>query len=109
MLEKISTSFGSTLSIKKTILLEMVKAAESRIVPENEQISEKDFISTMVSTMREFTIRMSDITERVSTLNDCIAKDRLPQYLKPGNNFLGKFQVDDFIPYIKIFNESLWT
>jgi hypothetical protein len=38
MIEKLSISFGSTLSIKKAILLEMVKIAESRILPDKEQI-----------------------------------------------------------------------
>jgi hypothetical protein len=38
MIEKLSISFGSSLSIKKAILLEMVKIAESRILPDKEQI-----------------------------------------------------------------------
>ena len=63
----------------------------------------------MVSTMREFTVRLGDITDRISVLNDCISKDRLPPHLKPGSNFLGKYLVDDVIPHIKIFNESRWT
>lgn len=36
MLEKMGTSFGSTLSIKKTILLELVKASETKVVPDKE-------------------------------------------------------------------------
>ena len=38
MMEKLSISFGSTLSIKKAVLLEMVKIAETRILPDKEQI-----------------------------------------------------------------------
>jgi hypothetical protein len=38
MMEQLSISFGSTLSIKKAVLLEMVKIAETRILPEKEQI-----------------------------------------------------------------------
>ena len=38
MMEKLSISFGSTLSRKKAVLLEMVKIAETRILPDKEQI-----------------------------------------------------------------------
>ena len=65
MLEKMSTSFGSTLSIKKTILLELVKASESRVVPDREQICEHTFINVMTFTIREFAVRLSDISDRV--------------------------------------------
>ena len=58
MFEKMGTSFGSTLSIKKTILLELVKASESKVVPDKEQIVEKDFITAMIFAIREFTIRL---------------------------------------------------
>ena len=58
MLEKMGTSFGSTLSIKKTILLELVKASETKVVPDKEQILEKDFIAAMLFAIREFTIRL---------------------------------------------------
>lgn len=81
MLEKMGTSFGSTLSIKKTILLELVKASESKVVPEKEQILEKDFIAAMIFAIREFTIRLKDITERISIFNDTITKERMPAFL----------------------------
>jgi hypothetical protein len=91
MLEKLATSLGATLSIRKTILLEIVRITETRIVPEKEQIFEKEFLQVMVPVMKEFTARLADIiTERITVFSDCVAKERLPAYLKPGNNFLGK-------------------
>jgi hypothetical protein len=109
MMEKLSISFGSTLSIKKAILLEMVKSAENRILPEKEQILERDFVQTMVVVIKEFLQRLQDISDRITLFNDILAKDRLPAYLKPGNNFLGKCQVDDVLSYSRIFSEQLWT
>ena len=109
MMEKLSISFGSTLSIKKAILLEMVKSAENRILPEKEQILERDFVQTMVVVIKEFLQRLQDISDRLTLFNDILSKDRLPAYLRPGSNFLGKCVVDDVIPYSRIYSEQLWT
>ena len=70
MLEKLATSYGGTLSIRKAILLEIVRITETRIVPEKEHISEKEFVQVMVPVMREFTARLGDITERVAVFSD---------------------------------------
>jgi len=44
MLDKLSTSIGSTLSIKKTLLLEIVKSAEAKLTPQHDKITQSDFI-----------------------------------------------------------------
>lgn len=109
MMEKLSISFGTTLCIKKAVLLEMVKNAENRIIPEKEQILERDFVQTMVIVIKEFLSRLQDISDRITLFDNILAKDRLPAYLRPGNNFLGKCLVDDVLPYSRINNEQLWT
>lgn len=109
MIEKLSISFSATLSIKKIVLLELVKSAENRILPEKEQILERDFVQIMAVIFKEFVQRLEDISDRITLFDDIIAKDRLPAYLNIGNNFLGKCQVDDFLPYSRIISEQLWN
>jgi hypothetical protein len=109
MLDKLSTSVGSILSVKKTVLLEMVKTAESKLVPDREQINKKDFINAMIIAMREFTVRLKDITRAIDVFNANIRKEKLPDYLRPGSNFLGKFQVDAYVSYRRIISHELFS
>lgn len=44
MIDKFGTSIGSTLQIKKTLLLEIVKQAEGRIVFSSDKISKEEFV-----------------------------------------------------------------
>ena len=65
MLDKLSTSVGATLSIKKTLLLEIVKQSEQRVIPRNDKILESDFIKIMSQVLKEFAQKLEDITNRV--------------------------------------------
>jgi len=109
MLDKLSTSVGSILSVKKTVLLEMVKTAESKLVPDREQINKKDFVMAMMIAMREFTVRLKDITRAIDVFNANIRKEKLPDYLRPGSNFLGKFQVEAYVSYRRIISQDLFS
>jgi len=63
----------------------------------------------MLPIMNDFESKLGEITERITLFSGGIAKDKLPSYLKPGSNFLGKYMIKDVIPYSKIIQEQLWT
>jgi len=60
-----------------------------------------------MNVMREFSVRLGDITDRVEVFSTCIKKDRLPSYLRQGKTFMGKFQIEHAVTYRKIFKEGL--
>lgn len=59
----------------------------------------------MLPIVKEFAAKLNEITERTSFFSDSILKDKLPSYLRPGNNFLGKFIIDEVVPYSRIVSE----
>jgi hypothetical protein len=63
----------------------------------------------MLPVIKELGVKLCEITGRVSVFCDSVAKDKLPSYLLPGSNFLGKYEVSEIIPYSRIINEKLWT
>lgn len=52
--------------------------------------------------MRELASRLGDMTDRITVFRDSISQDRLPSYLRPGCNFLGKYEVLEVMPFSKI-------
>ena len=56
---KISTSIGATLTIKKTILHELVKISEPRLIPEKESLNEEDFVMTLIKCFRTLVFKMN--------------------------------------------------
>lgn len=105
MIEKLCTSIGSTLSIRKTMLLEMARHAEEKLAPVKDFIYEADFRRAMTQVLAELVNTLGDLTTRVNVLANCINQKKLPGYLCPGNNFLGKFEIDDVMPYGRIIAE----
>ena len=33
----------------------------------------------------------------------------MPSFLKQGANFIGKYQIEEIMPFSRIFHEKLWT
>lgn len=93
MIDKFGTSIGNTLQIKKTLLLEIVKQAESRISFQTDRIEESEFVSFMHSVFVELSKTLGDVTDRISILANCAKTAILPQWLQPGQVFLGKFYI----------------
>ena len=61
----------------------------------------------MLGAFRDFNQRLSAFNERVNVFNACVRKDRLPAYLMPGGNLLGKFQINQVMSYREIITKSL--
>jgi hypothetical protein len=65
MLDKLSTSVSSVLSLRKSMLLEIAKTAEQKLTPHHDKISSADFVAVMMITMKGFTHRLADLRSRV--------------------------------------------
>lgn len=91
MIEKFSTSIGSTLQIKKTLLLEIVKQSEGKFQFKSEKISQAEFVQFMQHVSLELSRTLSDVTERINILSSCAKTSMLPAFLQPGQTLLGKF------------------
>ena len=60
MISKISTSVGTTLSIKKTYLQDIADLGKPKLIqPEKEFYPEEDFITLMIGAFREFNQRLT--------------------------------------------------
>lgn len=106
MLDKLSTSVSSVLSLRKTHLLEIAKTAE-KMTPQHDKITQEDFVQVMMVTMKQFSSRLNDLRSRIDVFEIKIQNERLPQYLTPGNTFMGKFVVRKAVSYNKIFKIGL--
>lgn len=84
MIDKFSTSIGSTLQIKKTLLLEIVKQSECKFQFKSEKISMADFVQFMQLVSIELSRTLSDVTERINILSSCAKTVMLPAFLQPG-------------------------
>ena len=70
-------------------------------------ISEEDFLKIMIEAAEEFSEKLGDFNERINVFNACVKKDRLPNYLMPGGNLLGKYQVEQVVSYRQIIETGM--
>ena len=84
MVDKFGTSIGSTLQIKKTLLLEIVKQADAKFQFQTDRISKDEFVQFMQPVFLELSRTLQDVTDRVNILSSCAKTVILPQYLMPG-------------------------
>jgi len=57
---KLATSIGATLTIKKTILHELIKIAEPRLIPEQNTINEEEFLVILMRSFRVVSNKLHD-------------------------------------------------
>lgn len=66
------------------------------------------FVTRMLKVAKDFTITfLGGLDERINVFALQIRQQRLPEYLKPQEIFLGKYLIIDVIPYSKIISEKL--
>ena len=107
MIGKVCTSVGATLSVKKQLLQDIAEIGKPKLIPDKESITEEEFITIMLGAFRDFNFRLTNFSNRIEVFNACVRKDRLPAYLMPGNNLLGKYQIDNVISYMDIIKNKL--
>ena len=56
---------------------------------------------------KELNERLLDITQKSEVLSIQMKHNRIPEYLDPGNHFLGQFQIKEVLTYKKILQEKL--
>lgn len=112
MMDKFSTSIGSTLQLKKTLLLEIVthynflgennqeiseklnedrRQPEGKITPGKDKMTVEEFITFMRPAFTELSRILHDVTERINLMSLAVKQATIPSYLQPGQTFLGKY------------------
>jgi hypothetical protein len=109
LIGKLSTSIGSTLALNKTVMHEAVKNIEPRIIPDQATVTEEEFLPIMMGLFKDFSNKVGDFNQRLDIFTAAISKDRLPSYLKPGQKFLGKYQIEQVISYQDIIKNNAMT
>jgi hypothetical protein len=69
MMDKLSVSLASTLQIKKTLFLEIVKSSESQVAFTCDKLNRDEFVSFMLVAFSELVKTLSDVVDHVQTLS----------------------------------------
>ena len=92
---KLATSVGATLTIKKTILHEMVRLSEAKLIEDSvSSINEETFVVIMMKSFRTLIAKLNEYKTLIDSFNASTSKHRLPGYLRPGQLLLGKYKID---------------
>jgi hypothetical protein len=110
MLEKLITVVSQTLSMKRAYLHDIFKAVETKLIPVSvmggvngkEKITQDEFMRIMTGVFREVTKDIDELTDKMFAFAGHIKRSRMPDYLLPGNLFLGRFLIRQVMPYSNI-------
>ena len=92
MLNKLCNAIGSTIQIKKSFLQELMRNVDQQLLKKQKdggKIEQEDFISLMGFAFKELNERLADLTGKCDVLSMQMSPNRIPDYLQPGNLFLG--------------------
>ena len=106
MMDKFSTSLGSTLQLKKTLLFEIVthynflgeinqdvsekiqnedrKLVEGKVTAGKDKMTVEEFIIFMRPAFTELSRILNDVTERISLMSLGLKQATIPGFLQPG-------------------------
>ena len=108
MMNKLCNSIAATIQVKAPFMQELMRNVDAKLLVHNkEYVYERDFVNSMNLAFKELNERLSDITSMSDNFSLNLRVNRLPQYLYPGNNFLGLFKITDVVPHTKIEAERL--
>lgn len=115
-LEKAVTIFSTLLSLKRPFLLEVYRAVEAKLFGQGggnnggnakERYTKSEFIKLMTILTKE----LASVVEEVGAKSEHFCKQlrsyRLPEFLEPGNLFLGKYLVREVVSYNQIIDKGL--
>lgn len=87
-----------------------MRNVDTKLLAKNkEYIYQVDFIQSMNLAFKDLNERLIDITAKCDVFSLQIRQDRIPEYLKPGNYFLGQYLITDIISYGNIESEKVYT
>ena len=78
MMDKLSVSISSTLSIKKCMLFEIIRSAEVNFNFSNERLNREEFVLYMQSAFNELGWKLGEVTEHIKILGMCARQYHLP-------------------------------
>jgi len=98
---------SQTLSLKRAYLHDIFKAVEAKLIPVSvmggingkEKITQDEFMRIMTGVMREVTKDIDELTQKMFSFAGQIKRSRIPEYLHPGNLFLGRYLIRQVMPY----------
>ena len=105
---KLATSIGATLTVKKTILHELIKISEPRLIPDQQSINEEEFIVIMMRSFRALVSKLNDYKTLLESFNASTSKHRLPNYLRPGQLLLGRYKIEFVLSHADIIKQKAY-
>jgi hypothetical protein len=82
-------------------LHDIFKAVEGKLLPLSllggvngkEKITQDEFMRIMTGVFREVTKDIDDLSDKMASFASQIKRSRMPEYLHPGNLFLGRYLI----------------
>jgi hypothetical protein len=116
MLEKLITVVSQTLSLKRAYLHDIYKAVEAKLIPISlmggsngkEKITQDEFMRIMTGVFREVTRDIDALSEKMASFANQVKRSRMPEFLHPGNLFLGRYLIKQVMPYSYIEEHKLF-
>ncbi len=105
---KLASSIGATLTVKKTILHELIKISEPRLIPDQQTIDEEEFIVIMMRSFRALIAKLNDYKTLLESFNASTSESRLPNYLRPGQLLLGKHKIEFVLSHAEIMKQKAY-
>lgn len=103
MINKLTNYIAATIQIKQAFMQELMRNIDQRLLGQcRDFVYEKDFVNCMNLAFMEMTERLEDLTSYCDTFSQQFRLNRLPDYLKPNNHFLGQYNITEVVPYYKI-------
>lgn len=94
MMNKLCLAIGVTIQIKKNFLVELMRNIDNKLLAKNKDFLYKaDFLKLMSTSLKELNDRVTDLAAKQKLLELQVKLDRLPDFMRPGNLFLGQFQI----------------
>jgi hypothetical protein len=85
-----------------------MKNVDSKLLGKNREfIYKDDFVALMGISFKELNERLLDITSKCEILSLQVKQNRIPDYLQPGNHFLGQYMITEVISQKRILQDKL--
>ena len=108
MINKVCSAIGTCMQIKKSFMHDFAEDLDQRILGSWCTISCDLFVHRIKKILKDIDLKLfGGLETKISEFSIHIRQHRVPDHLLPGQTFLGKFLIEDIIPYSKIIKEGL--